>query len=173
MPAFLVPVDAGQCLIPLEKAIVLIGRQVDCDVSLSHSRKISRRHCCIAQVNNKFVVRDLGSTNGVFLNGSRVHKESAIEMGDDLVIGDVRFRLQNEAPGSVRAGSGKQATLPKANQNTAGAPSAPAPPPIPVRRVPDFPPIPESPKSEGGFRLLDESTRQSDGDTTRGREPRQ
>ena len=61
MPAFLVPVDAGQCLIPLEKAIVLIGRQSDCDVSLTHSRKISRRHCCIAQVNKKFVVRDLGS----------------------------------------------------------------------------------------------------------------
>ena len=57
MPAFLVPVDAGQCLIPLEKAILLIGRQSDCDVALTQSRKISRKHCCIAQVNNKYVVR--------------------------------------------------------------------------------------------------------------------
>lgn len=97
MPAFLVPVDRGHCLIPLEKAIVLIGRQADCDVSLTLSRKISRKHCCIAQVNNSFVVRDLGSTNGVFLNGNRVQKEATIAMGDDLVIGDVQFRLQNEA----------------------------------------------------------------------------
>lgn len=102
MPAFLVPIDRSQCLIPLEKAIVLIGRQADCDVSLTHSRKISRKHCCIAQVNNSFLVRDLGSTNGVFLNGNRIQKEAAILMGDDLIIGDVHFRLQNEATLSVK-----------------------------------------------------------------------
>jgi pSer/pThr/pTyr-binding forkhead associated (FHA) protein len=97
MPAFLVPVDPGHCLIPLEKAIVLIGRQSDCDVSLTLSRKISRKHCCIAQVDNRFVVRDLGSTNGVFLNGTRIKKEATLTVGDDLMIGDVRFRVQNEA----------------------------------------------------------------------------
>ena len=97
MPAFLVPVDPGHCLIPLEKAIVLIGRQSDCDVSLTLSRKISRKHCCIAQVDNRFVVRDLGSTNGVFLNGTRIRKEATLSLGDDLMIGDVHFRVQNEA----------------------------------------------------------------------------
>jgi predicted component of type VI protein secretion system len=97
MPAFLVPIDAGQCLIPLEKAILLIGRQSDCDVALTQSRKISRKHCCIAQVNNKYVVRDLGSTNGVYLNGSRIQKEATLSIGDELVIGDVRFRMQNQA----------------------------------------------------------------------------
>ena len=97
MPAFLVPVDAGQCLIPLEKAILLIGRQSDCDVALTQSRKISRKHCCIAQVNNRFVVRDLGSTNGVYVNGTRIQKESPLSIGDELVIGDIHFRMQNEA----------------------------------------------------------------------------
>jgi pSer/pThr/pTyr-binding forkhead associated (FHA) protein len=97
MPAFLVPVDPGHCLIPLEKAIVLIGRQSDCDVSLTLSRKISRKHCCIAQVDNKYVVRDLGSTNGVFLNGTRIKKEATLSVGDDLMIGDVHFRVQSEA----------------------------------------------------------------------------
>lgn len=103
MPAFLVPLDPGSCLIPLEKAIVLIGRQADCDVSLTHSRKVSRKHCCVAQVNESYVVRDLGSTNGVFVNGSRVRKEAGLTMGDELAIGDVRFRLQAEAA-SVKAG---------------------------------------------------------------------
>lgn len=96
MSAFLVPLDPGLCLIPLEKAIVLIGRQADCDVSLTHSRKVSRKHCCIAQVNSSYVVRDLGSTNGVFVNGARVRKETGLALGDELAIGDVRFRLQNE-----------------------------------------------------------------------------
>lgn len=97
MSAFLVPLDPGLCLIPLEKAIVLIGRQADCDVALTHSRKVSRKHCCIAQVNNSYVVRDLGSTNGIFINGTRVRKETGLALGDELAIGDVRFRLQVEA----------------------------------------------------------------------------
>ena len=133
MPAFLVPVDAGQCLIPLEKAIVLIGRQSDCDVSLTHSRKISRKHCCIAQVNNKFIVRDLGSTNGIFLNGNRIQKEATISIGDDLVIGDVRFRVQNEAPTTSKSRADKS----DANKTVEESHSSPPiPPPVPIRTRP-------------------------------------
>jgi predicted component of type VI protein secretion system len=96
MAAFLVPLEAGACVIPLEKAILLIGRQADCDVSLTTSRKISRKHCCIAIVNETVVVRDLGSTNGVSINGDKVTREGRLRMGDELSIGDVRFRLQRE-----------------------------------------------------------------------------
>lgn len=138
MPAFLVPVDSGQCLIPLEKAIVLIGRQADCDVSLTNSRKISRKHCCIAQVNNKFVIRDLGSTNGVFLNGRRIQKESTIAVGDDLVIGDVHFKMTDEIPSSAQPDI-------KSGNKQAANPQLPPIPPIPVPgsgRIPALPPIP-------------------------------
>jgi hypothetical protein len=96
MPAFLVPVKPGLCVIPLEKAIVLIGRQSDCDVSLTQSRKVSRKHCCLAQVNNKIVVRDLGSTNGIFINGQRIKKEGRVKLGDVLTVGDLQFRLQTD-----------------------------------------------------------------------------
>ncbi len=106
MSAFLVPLEPGLCLIPLEKAIVLIGRQADCDISLTHSRKVSRKHCCIAQVNNAYVVRDLGSTNGVFVNGARVRKETGLTLGDELAIGDVRFRLQTEATTPAKSSKG-------------------------------------------------------------------
>jgi predicted component of type VI protein secretion system len=96
MAAFLVPLESGACVIPLEKAILLIGRQADCDVSLTSSRKISRKHCCIAVVNESVVVRDLGSTNGISINGDKVSREGRLRMGDELSIGDVRFRLQKE-----------------------------------------------------------------------------
>ena len=147
MPAFLVPVDAGQCLIPLEKAIVLIGRQADCDVSLTHSRKISRRHCCVAQVNNKFVVRDLGSTNGVFLNGSRIEKECVIQFGDNLVIGDVRYTFQEEAPAMSRS---EYARLAKSGSRPMKKPSSIIPPPVP-------PPIPGIRRSSTILEPADES----------------
>lgn len=97
MAAFLVPLQPGACVIPLEKAILLIGRQADCDVSLTASRKISRKHCCIAIVNDAVLVRDLGSTNGVSINGTRVEQEGRLRLGDELTIGDVRFRLQKDA----------------------------------------------------------------------------
>lgn len=96
MAAFLVPLEPGACVIPLEKAIILIGRQADCDVSLTASRKISRKHCCVAVVNESVIVRDLGSTNGITINGEKVPREGRLRMGDELSIGDVRFRLQRE-----------------------------------------------------------------------------
>lgn len=147
MPAFLVPVDPGQCLIPLEKAVVLIGRQADCDVSLTNSRKISRKHCCIAQVNNKFIVRDLGSTNGVFLNGNRITKEAELAVGDQLTIGDVRFQVQNDASVNEKKKPPKKSEAVKTAEpidseapapSLAPAPPAPAPvppPPAPVAPV--------------------------------------
>lgn len=96
MAAYLVPLDAAGCVIPLEKAILLVGRQADCDISITTSRKISRRHCAVAVVNNTVIIRDLGSTNGVTINGTRVEKEAQLSWGDEVVIGDVRFRFQKE-----------------------------------------------------------------------------
>ena len=90
MPAFLVPVEPGLVVIPLEKAIVLIGRESDCDVSLTQSRKVSRKHCCLAQVNNKIMARDLGSTNGIFLNGTRIVRANLPEGWEhDKVFGEL------------------------------------------------------------------------------------
>lgn len=95
MAVFLVPIEAGRPIV-LDKAIVLIGRQADCDVVLTNSRRVSRRHCCVAQVNDTFVVRDLGSMNGVRVNGRRVDSEARIGLGDVVSIGDLGFVLQGK-----------------------------------------------------------------------------
>ena len=89
-PAQLVAVSEGQNIL-LDKHIVLIGRHQECDIQIP-SRKISRRHCCIAQVNDHFVVRDLCSTNGVRINGVRVN-EGTVKPGDELTIGNFRYQL--------------------------------------------------------------------------------
>lgn len=95
MAIFLVPIESGRPIV-LDKAIVLIGRQADCDVVLTSSRRVSRRHCCVAQVNDTFVVRDLGSMNGVRINGRRVDSEARISLGDVVSIGDLGFVLQGK-----------------------------------------------------------------------------
>jgi hypothetical protein len=114
MSAFLVPVKPGLVVIPLEKAIVLIGRQSDCDVSLTQSRKVSRKHCCLAQVNNQILARDLGSTNGVFLNGERIKRQCRLKLGDELMIGDLKFRLQDDPnPPAAEAKPAKEKPIAK------------------------------------------------------------
>ena len=91
MPPQLVAISEGPN-IPLDKPIVLIGRHQECDIQIP-SRKISRRHCCVAQVYNYLVVRDLGSTNGVRINGTR-SAEGKLEPGDELTIGNLSYRVQ-------------------------------------------------------------------------------
>jgi predicted component of type VI protein secretion system len=78
--------------IQLDKPIILIGRHQECDIQIP-SRKISRRHCCLAQVGDHLVIRDLGSTNGVRINGVKV-MEGNLQPGDELMIGNVRYQLK-------------------------------------------------------------------------------
>ena len=77
--------------IPLDKPILLVGRHQECDVQIP-SRKISRRHCCIAQVHDYVVVKDLFSTNRVRINGTRV-AEGKLVPGDELTIGNFKYQV--------------------------------------------------------------------------------
>src|SRR6202046_2781291 len=84
MPAQLLALDDCPSIL-LDKPILLLGRHPECDIQID-SRKISRRHCCIAQVADYLVIRDLGSTNGIRINGARV-LEGRLDEGDEVLIG--------------------------------------------------------------------------------------
>ena len=93
MVAVLTPQAGGKPIV-IDKAVVLIGRHPDCDYVLQTSRKVSRRHVCVVQVNDKYMIRDLGSMNGVWVNKNRVEREHLITIGDELSIGDVLYRFE-------------------------------------------------------------------------------
>lgn len=80
-------------LIPIDRAVILVGRSAECDVVITTSQKISRQHCCLVQSDQSYFVRDLGSMNGVWLNGEKVNREAEMKAGDRLCIGDVEFKL--------------------------------------------------------------------------------
>ncbi len=99
MPAQLVALDYGPNIL-LDKPILLLGRHPECDIQIE-SRKISRRHCCIAQVSDYLVIRDLGSTNGIRINGIRI-VEGKLNAGDELTIGNHRYKVTwDEIPSPV------------------------------------------------------------------------
>ena len=100
MPIRLEPIGEGP-LIPLDRPIVFVGRHADCDVRIE-SKKISRRHCCIVQLHDKLVIRDLGSTNGIYFNGQRVD-EAVIAVQDELQIANLRYQVVKGDPSPVAA----------------------------------------------------------------------
>ncbi len=133
----LVPLSKGSApVIAVHRPVLLIGRHGECDVRIESS-KISRRHCCIAMAYDRILVRDLGSRNGVRING-RVIDEERLEAGDELAIGPILFRLENEE---------EEAPRPHAPARPAAAvvgPTSTGPLPLPVNG-PLPPPIdPES-----------------------------
>ncbi len=93
MPARLVPLTAGLGPpISLERPVILVGRHSECDAQIVHAR-ISRRHCCLAQVGDRLVIRDLGSLTGVRVNGYDV-EETELAPDDEVAIGPILYRLE-------------------------------------------------------------------------------
>jgi pSer/pThr/pTyr-binding forkhead associated (FHA) protein len=91
MSARLVSLD-GMGDIPLDRPVLLVGRDSHCDARLD-SLRISRRHCCLAKHRDEITVRDLGSVNGTWINGRR-SESGPLRAGDELAIGHLRYRLE-------------------------------------------------------------------------------
>ena len=53
--------------------------------------RISRRHSVVRRQGNAFVLVDLGSTNGTFLNDSRIYKPTRLKDGDVIMVGNLRY----------------------------------------------------------------------------------
>jgi pSer/pThr/pTyr-binding forkhead associated (FHA) protein len=94
MSARFVAIDEGP-EITLDRPMVVVGRHPDCDTRLD-SLQVSRHHCCMTRENDQVVVRDLGSTNGIQINGTRV-ETGKLRPGDELTIAHIRYRLECES----------------------------------------------------------------------------
>jgi pSer/pThr/pTyr-binding forkhead associated (FHA) protein len=86
-----------------------IGRASVCDIQL-RSAQVSKQHALLVIKGNKAAVVDVGSSNGVFVNGILVRKQR-IEPGDEIVIADYTLkiatgkRVRERRPGSVDDGN--------------------------------------------------------------------
>ena len=91
MFAKLVALDAGPDII-LQRAMTVVGRHPACDTRLDFPR-VSRHHCCLMLERGELWVRDLGSTNGIRINGTRVEL-GRLKDGDELSIAHLRYRME-------------------------------------------------------------------------------
>jgi pSer/pThr/pTyr-binding forkhead associated (FHA) protein len=100
----------------------IIGHDPGCDVVVPHDF-VSTRHCRLSQTATGFLLEDLGSTNGTFLNGERLSAPRPVTPRDTITLG-------------------QKVAMPWPPAALAAAPSAPAPPPpngrvITIGRTPD------------------------------------
>ncbi|HYR27916.1 MAG TPA: SpoIIE family protein phosphatase [Thermoanaerobaculia bacterium] len=75
---------------PLEGAAVSIGRASDCTIPIK-DRYLSRKHAEIISAGAAWVLKDLGSANGTYLNGSRVERDETLKAGDRIRLGDTEI----------------------------------------------------------------------------------
>ncbi|HEX2123928.1 MAG TPA: SpoIIE family protein phosphatase [Thermoanaerobaculia bacterium] len=74
----------------LKEAAVSIGRASDCSIPIK-DRYLSRKHAEIVAIGNAWVLKDLGSANGTYLNGSRVERDETLRPGDRIRLGDTEI----------------------------------------------------------------------------------
>jgi predicted component of type VI protein secretion system len=117
-------------VIQLVKPELSLGRDLSNDIVISDA-DVSRRHARLVQQGEGYLLEDLGSTNGTFINGSRVTAPQTLQSGDLIKLGEM-VELVYEMPGfdaqaTVLAGQhgGFEPTAPI---RPAAAPEPPPPP---------------------------------------------
>ena len=78
--------------IPLLEGKFLIGREEDCHLR-PNSELVSRHHCVFAKDEYALRLRDLGSTNGTFVNGERLKGGVVLNAGDRVSVGQLEFEV--------------------------------------------------------------------------------
>ena len=127
----LVPRGGGDP-IPLLKPTLKIGRSGGCDIALRFPN-VSSRHCELSFRNGYWHVRDLGSSNGIKVNGNRCD-ESFLHPGDELQVARHRYEVVYEADPSAPPPEEEdpfaKSLMEKAGLDRSGR-SKPKPPPPP------------------------------------------
>lgn len=98
--------DAPPSALTFDKPVVTMGRSTDCAIPID-DRFLSRKHAEIVSEAGEWVLRDNGSANGTFVNGTRIQAPVRVRPGDRIQLGNTELVIGGGA--------------------SAGFPSAPAP----------------------------------------------
>jgi hypothetical protein len=122
---------------PLTADSVVLGREEGVDISL-RDPEVSRQHARVSWQAGTYVLEDLGSTNGTFLNGMQITGQRPLRPGDSIGLGQTILVLQPQA-------GAEPTPVPAPRPAVAPAPAQPAytPPPPP-------PPPAQAPAAAGG-----------------------
>jgi pilus assembly protein CpaF len=139
-----------------DKNEINVGRVQGNDLMLPKGN-VSKHHARLLFRDGRFIVTDLKSTNGTYVNGRKISQATIVREGDKIYIGDFVVRLETAAPApdaseaSFESSEGSQARSP-ARIGPAPREGTPAPPPPavpPPVGPPPLPPLAPSPPALG------------------------
>ena len=96
--------------ISLPQGKFLVGREEDCHLR-PNSDLVSRHHCVFTVDDFSLRLRDLGSTNGTYVNGQRLVGAVNLKPGDRVLIGKLDFEVLIEETSTVVPGASKIDTV--------------------------------------------------------------
>ena len=88
--------DGHTTVVPLLRDEVTIGREKGNTIRLTE-RNVSRLHARLLKRNGSYIIEDLGSYNGVRVNGERIESRAKLAAGDQVGIGDYDLAFQSDA----------------------------------------------------------------------------
>ncbi|MES3037997.1 MAG: FHA domain-containing protein [Bdellovibrionota bacterium] len=107
---------AGQ-KIDIKTGRVLIGRGANCQVQIQ-STGVSKEHCELHLFNDRVVIKDLGSSNGTYLNGVKI-QTGILRPGDKFGVYDIVMELVPQSALKVTSPAGPTPSPPQFNGNAA------------------------------------------------------
>jgi pSer/pThr/pTyr-binding forkhead associated (FHA) protein len=129
---------------------ITIGRHGQCDLQVNDTW-VSRQHARITWGGAGYLLEDLGTVNGTYVNGDRISGPRALRSGDILQLGtQVELGFQVGAPAPLPETPAVPEVAPIPESRPAPPPAIPEAAPIPENRpapppaVPEVAPIPES-----------------------------
>lgn len=116
---------SGQ-LFPVNK-VLTIGRDTQCDIAIPMPH-ISRRHAQVLHENNKLMIKDLGSSNGTYVNGQK-KTETQLKNGDEIRVDEFCFKV-------IYTGESNESEQAEFHTSIREAPVAPEPLPKTTNKYP-------------------------------------
>jgi pSer/pThr/pTyr-binding forkhead associated (FHA) protein len=148
--------NAGQT-VDVEEEIV-IGRG-DTDIAIDDD-EMSTRHAVVRRHANRLQVEDLGSTNGTFVDGTRIAEPTLLGGGAEIKVGTTVLVVEGVLPVSDPSGDIAPRNVTRVSQTT---PEGPPPPPLAAPATPaaaSAAPAPVPVQAVGEFRPPERSRRQ-------------
>ncbi|MEO1999341.1 MAG: FHA domain-containing protein [Planctomycetaceae bacterium] len=122
----------------------LIGREQDCHLR-PNSELVSRHHCVLSVDDFSVRLRDLGSTNGTFINGERLRGQTQLKSGDQIVVGKLELEVQIDSVSAVEVASPAAPVAPEVEPETVSMESSETafelPVPVEAAGVPPAQPV--------------------------------
>jgi pilus assembly protein CpaF len=123
-----------------DKNEINVGRVQGNDLMLPKGN-VSKHHARLLFRDGRFIVTDLKSTNGTYVNGRKIAQATIVREGDKIYIGDFVIRLEGSSAAAIEPEAPSEDASRTLDRGAMRAPLAPPMPPP----IPDAPPPPSTP----------------------------